>query len=336
MNRNHAVWALSLLMLTTGSSILHGESASGAREEVLEARLQQIAASFPGKAGVFVRDVETGSEAGIHADEEFPMASTYKVAIMTQVFRDVEAGRLSLTERVPLTENDVRPGSGLLSFMAPRLAPTIHDLILMMITVSDNEATDLLLRRVGAARVDATLHQLGIRDMRVDRPTLELIKDWLAVANPHFHDVSAIELVKNPALYENLNREQMEKADEALTADPRDHSSPRAMADLLTKIVKSEAASPAACADMLKIMQAQQLRTRIHRYLEGVTIASKNGTIGATTNDVGVLYAGNHHIVVSVYTLKGNSDVQTEQAEEFIGRVARAAYDYYQDKSAPR
>jgi beta-lactamase class A len=103
------------------------------------------------------------------------------------------------------------------------------------------------------------------------------------------------------------------------------------MTELLTKIVKSQAAGEASCHDILEIMKRQILTERIPRYLEGVEIASKTGTIGYTTNDVGVLFAGKHHIALTVYTLKENSSVTTDEAGERIGRIARVIYDYFED-----
>src|SRR6266576_3695542 len=283
---------------------------------VLRERLTKIAASFPGKVGIFVRNIETDEETGVNPNDEFPMASTYKVAIMVQVFREADAGHLSLAELVPLSDADRRLGSGLLPYMTPGLNPTIHDLVLLMITLSDNEATDLMLKRVGARNVTAMLRQLGIQDMRVDRSIEELIGDWLASANPELRGVSGAELFAHP---------------EKLARLTRDQTSPKAMAELLTKIFRAEAATEKSCHDMLEIMEQQQLRTRIHRYLENTTVASKNGTIGYVTNDVGIVSVGKHHLVVSAYTLKANSNVTTEQAEELIGRLARAAYSYFED-----
>jgi beta-lactamase class A len=188
-----------------------------------------------------------------------------------------------------------------------------------MITLSDNEATDLLLKRVGAKNVTSMLRQLAIQDMRVDRSTEELIGDWLSAANPGLRGVSGAELFAHPEKLVELTREQTEHADRAFVDDPRDHTSPKAMADLLTKIFRAQAANEKSCRDMLEIMEQQQLRTRIHRYLENATVASKNGT------------SSKHHFVLSVYTLKANSNVTTEQAEELIGRIARAAYEYFED-----
>ena len=313
------------------SPLANGQEQLSQRGSVLRERLTKIAASFPGKVGIFVRNIEAGEEVGVNPDEQFPMASTYKVAIMVQVFREAEAGHLSLTERVPLLETDRRLGSGLLPYTTPGLNPTIHDLILLMITLSDNEATDLLLKRVGANNVTAMLRQLGIQDMRVDRSTEELIGDWLASANPSLRGVSGAEFFAHPEKLPDLTREQTERADRAFINDPRDHTSPKAMTDLLTKIFRGQAASEKSCHDMLEIMQQQQLRTRIHRYLEHATVASKNGTIGYVTNDVGIVSVDKRHFAVSVYTLKADSNVTTEQAEELIGRLARAAYNYFAD-----
>ena len=310
------------------------EESRAGNTQVLKQRLSDVAASFPGRVGVFVRNVETGAESGVNADDQFPMASTYKVAIMVQVFREAEAGHLSLSQRVTLGPGDRRLGSGLFPYMDTGLNPTIHDLILLMITVSDNEATDLLLKMVGAKNVTALLKQLGIDGMRVDRSTEEIIGSYLEAADPKFRGVSGAELAAHPERFPALTAEATEKADKAIVEDPRDHASPRAMAELLTKIVKNQAASEKSCADMLGIMQAQQLRTRIQRYLENIPTATKNGTIGYATNDVGVVYLGKQHVVLSIYTLKGSSAVSTEQAEERIGRLARVAYDYFEDLNA--
>lgn len=326
-------FASSLLLSLIFLPLANAQESARPNSSVLQERLTKLAGSFPGKVGLFVRNIETGEEAGVNSDDQFPMASTYKVAIMVQVFREAEAGHFSLTERVPLSEADHRLGSGLLPYTTPSLNPTIHDLMLLMITLSDNEATDLLLKRVGAKNVTAMLRQLGIQDMRVDRSTEELIGDWLASANPSLRGVSGAEFFGHPERLAGLTREQTEHADRAFIDDPRDHTSPKAMADLLTKIFRGQAASEKSCHDMLEIMQQQQLRTRIHRYLEHATVASKNGTIGYVTNDVGIVSVDNRHFAVSVYTLKANSNVTTEHAEELIGRIARTAYDYFEDTS---
>ncbi|MGA2098221.1 MAG: serine hydrolase [Candidatus Acidiferrum sp.] len=322
---------LLFLSLPPASS---AQAAATSTPAALQERLSELAATFPGKVGFYVRNVETGATVAINPDETYPMASTYKVAIMTEVFRQVDAGKISLDERVTLKQSDLRLGSGLFMYFKPGLAPTIHDLLLLMIVVSDNEATDLLLNRVGAANVTATLRTLGIQNIRVDRTTEQIISDWLAAGNPVYSGKTAAELIAHPDAFPSLTQAQMDKAGQTLTDDPRDHTSPRAMAQLLEKIVKSEAASEKSCVDMLGIMQKQEHRGRISRYMGDMTTATKSGTIGLTTNDVGVLYVGKQHVVVTVFTVKAGTLVPTDVAEDVIGRIARTSYDYFNAISA--
>ena len=257
------------------------------------------------------------------------MASVYKIAIMVHVFREVDAGRLSLAERIEITEADRRLGSGLLTHMTPGLKPTLYDLLLLMITISDNQATDMLLGRVGAANVTATLRQLGLKDIRVDRPTAELIGDLLALTDESFRGKSPADLLANRQLFAKITPEKREQANRAFLEDKRDVSSPRAMVELLVKLFRGEAASQASCEKMLQILRLQQFRQRIPRYLEDVPAANKTGTIGFTTNDAGIIFAGKQPIALAIFTLKANLQVSTEEAEERIGEIARTIYDYF-------
>lgn len=273
------------------------------KRAVLATRLQEIAADFPGTVGVYTKNIETGEDAKLNADKTFPMASTFKVPVMVQIFRDVDAGKISLDERVELTAENRRPGSGLLHLMAPGLKPTINDLLYFMITISDNEAADILLERAGAERVTATVRSFGINDLRVDRSTAQLIRNWIAAPNKTFVE------------------------------DKRDQSSPRAMADLLIKIQKGEAASPDSCKKMIGILKEQEFNQRIPRYLPpGTPVAHKTGTIGFTTNDAGIIEINKQHVVLAVFTLKSNLDVSMDSSESTIAKIGRAVYDYFSAK----
>jgi len=297
----------------------------------LQARVEELSRSFPGTIGVYARNIETGAEVGYKADELFPMASVYKIAIMVQVFREVDAGRLSLNDRIELGTPDRRLGSGLITYMTPGLKPTLHDLLMMMITVSDNEATDKLLSMVGAKNVTATLRAIGIKDIRVDRPTSDLIADWLAYSDPSFRNVSLAQMIAHPDVFDKMTPEQFERGSKAFTEDPRDHASPRGMSELLVKIFRSEAASEKSCQDMLEILKLQQFNDRIPRYLpEGTAVAHKTGEIGYTRNDAGIIYAGDQRIVVAIFALRASGDVSEQETYQRTGEIARAIYDYFQ------
>jgi beta-lactamase class A len=320
---------LSALLIVVSPSRAQNEKPKGL--DHLQTHVAELALSFPGTIGVYARNIETGAEIAYKSDDRFPMASVYKIPIMMQVFREVDAGRLNLTDRFELTEADRRLGSGLFMYMTPGLKPTLHDLLLMMIVVSDNTATDKLLGVVGPQNVNAMLATLGVKDVRVDRPTSELITDWLAFGDPSVRKLSPAQMISNPSFFASFTRDQLEKSDKLFADDPRDHASPRGIASLLVKIFRNEAASEKSCRDMLEILKLQQYNDSIPRYLpEGTVVAHKTGEIGYTRNDAAILYEGGQHVVITIFGLRGSEAVPEIDLKQREGTIARAIYDYFQ------
>ncbi|MFT4038693.1 MAG: serine hydrolase [Thermomicrobiales bacterium] len=128
---------------------------------------EQIAAraqEFSGQFGMFAKNLETGAEVGFNADAVMPTASVIKVAVLAELYRQVEAGQVSLEERREVTPEDWWGGSGVLKEFAPGLAPTINDLARMMIIVSDNVATGMLVRLLGKDAINSSLRGWGLPD----------------------------------------------------------------------------------------------------------------------------------------------------------------------------
>src|SRR5262245_61443530 len=171
MRHRRALCALSLLCLLSfpGYGQDSNSSRSSAQLGRLQTRLQEIAEAFPGVIGVSARDIKTGEEISINGDRLFPMASVYKIPIMVEVFRQIEAKKFSLGDRIEVGDEQRTLGSGVLTLLSNGLRPTIKDLITLMIVLSDNEATDILLKKVGAENVTAAMRSMGLNNIRVDR-----------------------------------------------------------------------------------------------------------------------------------------------------------------------
>ncbi|MFN0108436.1 MAG: serine hydrolase [Blastocatellia bacterium] len=295
--------------------------------ERLRARLQELANAFPGVMGVAVRDIATGQQISINGDKEFPMASAYKIPILVEVFRQAEAKKFSLDDRVELTDSDRTLGSGVLTLMAPGLKLTIRDLALLMIILSDNQATDMLVNKVGAENVTATMRKLGLNNIRVDRTTFELIRDYLALIDNAAAGKTKQQLMNRPQL-NTSSPERVAKADLEFSKIMKDVASPDDMARLLDMIVKGKAASEDSCRQMMTIMNRQQFNHRLPRYLpEGTGFAHKTGTIGSTTNDAGVMFIRGNPIALVVFTM--DKRTSRGEAEEQMGRLARVVYDFF-------
>lgn len=131
-------------------------------EPALLARIETEAVAFSGEFGCFARDLATGEEIGYRADAVMPTASTIKVGILAELYARVDSGEIDLDQRLTIEPDDWALGSGVLKDLAPGLAPTVRDLARLMIVLSDNVATGMLVRRLGKDRINRTLRGWGL------------------------------------------------------------------------------------------------------------------------------------------------------------------------------
>jgi beta-lactamase class A len=316
---------LALLLLTSAAS-------SAAREAALEVELARLAATAGGSTGVAVVHLESGRAAYVNADERYPMASTYKVPLAVEVLHRVDAGILALDQRLDIRYEDYAAGSGMLAKLLddPGLSVSIHNLLEIMLLISDNTATDVLMNTVGGGgAVNARLAALDVTGIRVDRTTARLIGDYLGLED--MPSAAGRRWEDFEALVEALPEGADAAAEAAFEIDPRDTATPRAMADLLARIWRREALSDASSALLIDIMaRCETGEARLKGILPPDTVvAHKTGSIGRTTNDVGIVYlpqdAG--HVIVVAFVKQ--SDEPVEIRERAIAEVARAAHDYF-------
>jgi beta-lactamase class A len=139
----------------------------------LRTRVQAVDARLDGVLGVFVRDLATGTTVELRPDEVFPTASSIKLAVLYEVYRQAEEGRLDLAEVTRPPVPRVR-GGGILQELGDRVSLTWRDLGVLMMGWSDNEATNVLVRRVGRDAVNARLDALALPGTRLRRQMMDL------------------------------------------------------------------------------------------------------------------------------------------------------------------
>jgi beta-lactamase class A len=172
------------------------------------------------------------------------------------------------------------------------------------------------------------MRELGVDGLRVDRPTVRLIGDWIGVKNLPGDDTPPDQF---RALTAAVTPEERKAAGAAFDVDPRDTATPEAMATLLRKIWRKEALSPASSELLLDIMRRCQTgQARIRGMLPPETeVMHKTGTIGGTTDDVGIVTLPDNagHVVLAVFVKQ--SKTPGEPSEKAIAQVSRAVYDYF-------
>ncbi|HSD66854.1 MAG TPA: serine hydrolase [Vicinamibacteria bacterium] len=139
----------------------------------LRARVQAVDERLDGVLGVYVRDLATGATVELRPDEVFPTASSIKLAVLYELYRQAEEGRLDVSEATRPPVPRVR-GGGVLQELGDRVSLTWRDLAVLMIGWSDNEATNVLVRRVGLDAVNRRLDALGLAGTRLRRQMMDL------------------------------------------------------------------------------------------------------------------------------------------------------------------
>ena len=298
----------------------------------LEKQIRGVIDGEEGEVGVSLLHIETGRALAINGDTPFPMASAFKVPVLVEVLSQVREGRFSLDDEVRIQKTDQHMGSGMLSSLtAPGIVLSVRNLVNLMMLISDNSATDMLLAKVGAANVNARLKALGISGISVDRPCQKLIMDFLGLDYAKYGHLPLDEITAARRGGGRWTPEDHKRAVLAFSADPQDQATPKAMTALLAKIFRKEIIDPASCELILDIMlKCQTGEGRIKGQLpSGTRVAHKTGTIAGTVDDCGVIYLpdGQGHVVLTVWTKNFMGD--TEDVEAIIAAIARFAYDYF-------
>ena len=295
------------ILLAVPVAIAAQPAATTAPLDNLKASIERIVGGTSAEWGVYVKSLETGEEIAVNADRPMETASTIKLTLLTELFEQIKAGKLALTDKYTVTKADQVGGTGIIQDLDVGDALTIKDLATLMVIVSDNTATDVLFRAVGGPEVVARrMDQMGFTNTR---------PQWTVHA--YF-----------AALTGAKDRLQF-------NSDPRNRfgqTTAREMGRLLEMMERGELVDQPSSETMLRIMRRQLYRTRIPRYLDGSwRVPHKTGELPPyVADDVGVLERPGHRIVITVLTNQQAGAGSYEMLEDAIGRVAQQVAEYYE------
>jgi beta-lactamase class A len=280
---------ISLLLL----ALVSLEGFAQAPLHSLRPDLERRIAQHRGTVALSVLDLKTGEALSIRGDEPFPSASIIKLPVLVELFQQVQNGRLRLEDPLTLIEADKVPGSGILQHLATPHQLTIGDAALLMIILSDNTATNLVLDKVGLRAVGTRMEALGLPRTKVHSNT--------------FRRATSIAL--DSSVVYGLG---------VTTANE--------IAQLLALLYRGEAVSPEASQAMVAILKKQVYEEGIPRFLaDDATVAHKTGGLDAARHDCGIVYAQAGDYVLCVLT-KENSDQGwrvNNEAQLLISDLAR-------------
>lgn len=256
----------------------------------------------------------------IDPDEQLPMGSVYKVPLMVAFCRLADAGLIDPRRRLTLEPDERVPGPTGISVLHDAVTLSLRDMVVLMMTISDNTAADAVLRAVGPEAVDAVCRELGLPDTHIHGGVVSTFSRLVAETGARSLDAALAHVADNdtvvpPGVY-----------DPAFKAS----TTPADMARLLRAVWTGQAASDEHCAFVREVMRRQPWT---HRLASGfpyddVTVYGKTGTFGALRHEAGVveLADGSTYTAV-VFTQAARSDTKLPRADAVIGAAARAAVE---------
>jgi beta-lactamase class A len=279
----------------------------------LTGRIDDAARAFRGVIGVAAIDLGSGDTLAVNADTRFPTASTIKTAVMIEAYQQAADGRLSLDAAIALKAGDRVGGSGVLRGLHEGLALTIADLIHLMIVLSDNTATNVLIERLGTVRVNERLESYGLRDTKLFRPTF---RDGRADVLPELEREYGLGM-----------------------------TTPREMARLMALIAQGKAVDSRSSDGMLATLRRQQDRAMIPRLIptdDQIQIGNKTGSDeekrpGAdgvrrhVRADAGIVTGPGFSYAVAIYARQVEDTRWTIENDALTtgARVSRMIFDYF-------
>ena len=279
-----------VLLLT---SALFAQTNPNEKQQVLWQKLQaainDIDHNLDGVLGVAILDLTSGQTLFVHADDVFPQASSIKVAILADLYRQAQDGKLKLNDLYTVQASDMVPDSAIMLGLTPGITRINNrDLATMMVAVSDNAATNVLIDRVGMNNVNALMDQLRLPHTRLRRKMM---------------DIKAA----------GEGRENV--------------STPREMMTLLEDLYRGKVLNKELTDDFFKMLSTKKESFIPRELPDDLKIANKPGELEGVRNDSGVVFAGNRPYVICVMTTYLRNERAGEEAISKISGAAYRMFD---------
>jgi len=255
----------------------------------LESHIEDIDAKLDGVMGVAIEDLATGDHFFLHEDEVFAQASSIKITVLANLYSQAQQGKLKLTDLYTVQSSDLVPDSDIMGGLTPGVTRlTLRDLATMMVAVSDNSATNVLIDRVGMPNVNAMLDSLGLTHTRLRRKMMDL---------------------------------------QAAKEGRENISTPHEMMALLDAIYHGKLLNKESTADFFTMLSTNK-DSFIPRDLPAdLKIANKPGELEAVRNDSGIVFVEGRPYVICVMTSFLRNERDGEEAISNVSLEAWRMFD---------
>jgi len=298
-------------------------------DEALSARVQTLisarAEAQKGKTALYAVQLNTGRSVAVDADVPVQTASVIKLGILYEAMVQVREGNAKWDEAITLKKGEAVPGSGILTLLDAPITITLKDALTLMVIVSDNTATNLMIDRFGLDKVNARMESLGLRNTHMYK------KVFKPAVGPMPADYAKFGLGKTTPREIALLMTWIGTC--GLRRAPLPPPAQPGVGMVAPMFLPMDEGDKAVCSVALGMLKDQFYRETVPRYLEsadvtttgGVAIASKTGSLDAVRNDVAIVMGRSGPMVLSIFTYDNADHGWTvdNEGELTIARLAK-------------
>ncbi len=260
--------SLVCVLLLVSACVAQSAAPSAGKQQILwqklESQIQEIDQHLDGVMGIAIEDLTTGDHFFLHESEVFAQASSIKITVLANLYLQAQQGKLKLNDLYTVQQSDLVPDSDIMNGLTPGVTRvTLRDLATMMVAVSDNSATNVLIDKVGMQNVNALLDSLGLTHTRLRRKMMDL---------------------------------------EAAKQGRENISTPREMMQLLDAIYHGKVLNKESTTDFFKMLSTGKASFIPRDLPPDLKVANKPGELEAVRNDSGIVFVEGRPYVICVMT----------------------------------
>lgn len=255
----------------------------------LEASITDVDRNLDGVMGVAIEDLNSGQKYLLRGDDVFPQASSIKIAVLAELYRQGQQGKLKLTDLYTVKTADLVADSPIMNGLTPGVTQvTLRDLATMVMAVSDNSAANILIDRVGIENINSLLDSLGLAHTRLRRKMMDL----------------------------KAAREGRENI-----------STPSEMMTLLENVYRGKVLNKPLSEDFFRLLSTKKNSWIPRELPEDLKVADKEGELEGVRNDSGIVFLENRPYILSVMTTYLRRERDGEEAISEISLDAYRMFD---------
>ncbi len=284
---------LLTFLMVLGQSPFEAQTTPALKEQVLwqklEAAIIDVNRGLDGVLGVALEDLASGHKFLLRENEAFPQASSIKICVLAELYRQAQSGKLKFTDLYTVQSSDLVADSSIMGGLTPGITRiTLRDLATMMVAVSDNSATNVLIDRVGMDNVNDLMNSLGLTHTRLRRKMMDL---------------------------------------KAASQGRENTSTPQEMMTLLEALFRGKVLNKQMTEDFFKVLSTPKSSFIPRELPDDLKIANKPGELEGVRNDSGVVFLGNRPYIICVMTTYLRRERDGEEAISKISLSAYQMFD---------